>query len=158
MHLLSANASRMLSRAFSLIEVVVAMAIASIILMALYLGISGGFGLMNATRENLRATQIMVEKLESIRLYNWAQLNNLAFLPDTFVDGYFPAGTNTGNSVGSAYYGTVTIGEVPFTELSYATNMRMVTIEITWTNGTIPRVRQMSTFVSQYGLQRYVIQ
>src|SRR5687767_14388252 len=61
-------------RAFSIIEVLVALAIAGVLFTSLYAGISAGFVVIETARENLRATQIMVEKLETIRLYTWEQI------------------------------------------------------------------------------------
>ncbi|MFN7138883.1 MAG: prepilin-type N-terminal cleavage/methylation domain-containing protein [Limisphaerales bacterium] len=155
MHLFTGNAGRKLARAYSLIEVVVAIAVASVIITALYLGISGGFALLNVSRQEIRATQIMVERLESIRLYHWGQINNTNFLRSTFEEYYYPLASNTSASVGLTYQGEMQVLPVPFTN-SYSADMRMITVRLRWTNSGVERVREMSTFVSENGLQRYV--
>ena len=43
---------------------------------------------------------------------------------------------------------------------SYASNMALVTVTVTWTNGAYGvdnvHTRSMSTYIAQYGLQNYV--
>ncbi len=43
----------------------------------------------------------------------------------------------------------------PITE-SYSNGLRMIQIQLTWQSGNLTHTRQMTTFVSQYGLQKYV--
>ena len=52
------------SGAFSLIEVIIAAAIVAIIMAALFTGVTATFNLEGVTRENLRATQIIVSRME----------------------------------------------------------------------------------------------
>ncbi len=54
-------------RAFTLVESLFAMTMASVMFAALYSGLAFGFNIIKAARENSRATQIMVEKMETIR-------------------------------------------------------------------------------------------
>ena len=56
--------------AFTLAEVVIAVGVLGVSIISLYAGISSGFALTRSSRENLRATQIMVEQMEAIRLYS----------------------------------------------------------------------------------------
>lgn len=144
-------------RAFTLIEIAVCSAVIAIIFVSLYGGIASGFGLVNLARENLRANQIIVEKMETIRLYNWDQINSNGFLPPTFTAPFFPPPVNNtnGESSGITYYGTLQVTNVPFTA-EYSTNMRMVKVSLTWTNGNIPRTRELQTLVSQNGIQNYI--
>ena len=158
--------------AFSLVEVIVCTAIVSIALVSLYGGISSGFAVINVARENLRGNQVLVEKLETIRLYNWDQINSNGFIPATFTAPFFPSvitnlvGTNADGSLkyanytnntggGLTYFGTVTITNAPFTT-PYSTNLRMVTVSLVWTNSNVPRHRQMQTLISANGLQDYI--
>jgi prepilin-type N-terminal cleavage/methylation domain-containing protein len=161
-----------LAGAFSLVEVIVCTAIVSIALVSLYGGISSGFAVINVARENLRGNQVLVEKLETIRLYNWDQINSNGFIPATFTAPFFPSvitnlvGTNSDGSLknanytnntggGLTYFGTVTITNAPFTT-PYSTNLRMVTVSLVWTNSNVPRHRQMQTLISANGLQDYI--
>src|SRR3954468_16463899 len=54
--------------AFTLIETVVATMLAGIMLPTLYAGLASGFSIVQAARENLRATQILVQRMEAVRL------------------------------------------------------------------------------------------
>src|SRR5829696_8967031 len=71
----------------TLLEVVVAMAIVGLVVLAVYSAITSGMSSLRMARENLRATQILVEKSEALRLYNWDQLNT-NFIPSRFVAPY----------------------------------------------------------------------
>src|SRR3954454_12299018 len=110
--------------AFSLIEATVGMGIIGTVLGAMLSGVTTGTFTMRMARENLRATQIMLEKVETIRLYSWDQINRTGFIPNTFTNTYDPMGTP---SVGLTYNGTLTIAAAPITS-SYSNDMRMVTV------------------------------
>jgi hypothetical protein len=139
-------------QAFSFMEVLVAAAIAGIMFLTLYAGFSSGFAVLQLSRENLRGTQILQEKLETIRLYNWEQLTNTSFIPKSFVDTFYPG---TQSTSGITYTGKVTITSAPVTE-SYSNDLRQVTVEVQWVSAKALRKREMSTFVSRYGLQNYI--
>lgn len=157
--------------AFSLVEVIVCTAIIGITFVSLYAGIASSFSVVNAARENLRANQILLEKLETIRLYSWEQINSNGFIPGTFTAPFFPTaitnvvGTNSNGTLqtsvtnfqsgGLVYYGNVTIGNAPVSS-QYVTEMRMVTVSLTWTNGSAVKNRQMQTLVGQNGMQNYI--
>ncbi len=151
--------------AYTLVEVIVAVLVLSVMLVSLYGGFSSGFAVVKLARENLRATQIMMQKMETVRLLKWSQLldtNN--FLQPAFTDYYDPAATNA-NAVGATYRGFVsTNAPIGFTN-DYSANMRAITVNIYWTNylkgaTNIPivRTRQMQTLVARYGMQNYVYQ
>lgn len=144
----------------TLIESLVSMGIFGISFFSLYAGISNGFSIIGSARENLRATQVMVEKMETIRLYSWDQINTTNFIPATFTESYYPTtgGTNANNSgwsSGVAYRGTVAVGPGP-TGLSYSSDLRRVTINVTWDSGGRTQNRSMSTLVTRHGLQNYI--
>src|SRR5947207_13330458 len=88
--------------AFSLIEATVGMAVISTVVGAMLSGITSGTFTMRMARENLRATQIMLEKVETIRLYSWDQVNTAGFIPTNFTDTYDP---HEAPSVGLNYSG-----------------------------------------------------
>ncbi len=144
--------------AYTLAEVLVAVAALGVMLVTLYGAMSQGFVVTQFSRENLRATQIMLERLEGIRLFNWNQLrysNNL--VERSFTNYYYPLATN-GQSKGIPYYGTLTINtnvtlNPPAT---YSTNMALVTVSLVWTNSGVPRNRSMSTYSAYNGIQNYV--
>jgi hypothetical protein len=138
--------------AFAISEALVAIAVIGIVFVCLYTAISSGFGFVQMSRENLRGTQILQEKMETIRLYTWEQLTTPGFLPTNFVD-YFIAATNT--SRGLTYTGQVTIASAPVTE-AYSNDLKQVSIKLSWKSGRVVRTREMSTFVGRNGLQNYI--
>ena len=143
------------SKAFTLMEVLVATAIIGVQFVTLYLGMTQGFGIVQVSRENLRATQILQEKMETIRLYTWDQITNNGFIPPTFGASFYPAGqTNQGVN----YQGTITISDVPspLSNASYASDLKLVVVQVNWTSGNVQRKRDMRTLVSHYGLHNYI--
>lgn len=96
--------------AFSTIEVLVTVLVAGIVFVSLYTGVSSGFAFVQLARENLRATQIMEEKMETIRLYTWDQITQTGFIPTNFVQAFYPL--NIANTNSMTYTGVVTIGMV----------------------------------------------
>jgi len=121
---------------------------------SVFAGLTSSFQMVQINRENLRAGQILLEKMELIRLYNWNQItgaDSTTFVPATFSGAYYPDGS-TG---GVLYSGTVTIANAPLTE-TYASDLRVVTISLNWTSGNVPHTRSMTTYVSKYGLQNYL--
>lgn len=138
--------------AFTLMEVLVALAVGSIVFVSLYSGLSTGFAVVQLARENLRATQILQEKMETIRLYTWDQIATAGFIPTNFTDVFYSA---TQYSGGLTYTGSVTIVTAPITE-SYSNDLKMVTVDVTWESANVLRKREMNTLVSRYGLQNYI--
>ena len=69
-----------LRRAYTVMEVLVAVAVVGVVFVTLYLGMLQGFAIVKTGRENLRATQILEEKMEVIRLYTWPQINTAGFI------------------------------------------------------------------------------
>ena len=152
---LIASRKRQLIAAFSLIEVTISLGVIGTIAGAMLTGITGGFFTMKMARENLRATQIMLEKVETIRLYTWDQVTNSGFIPATFTNRYDPNSTGQGLS----YVGTIAIDPAPasaFPGVSYSANMKQITVTLNWTTGQLPRTRSFTTYVAKNGLQTYV--
>jgi len=140
-------------RGHTLAEVMVSVGVLGFMLVSLYTGFFSGFAVLRVARENLRATQILEERMEVIRLIKWDDVAP-GFIPTTFTAPFDSSGpTNT--SGGFAYRGTVTVTNAPISE-SYSEHLRMIQIDLTWTSGNITRKRQMTTYVSIYGLQNYI--
>lgn len=139
--------------AFSLVEVTVGMGVMGTVVGALLTGITGGFFTMRMARENLRATQIILEKVETIRLYSWDQINQPGFIPSTFFATYDPNGGT--NAQGLTYTGSLTVTNAPITS-SYSNDMKMVIVRLNWKTGNIDRSREFTSYISRYGLQDYI--
>lgn len=139
--------------AFTLVESLVAIIILGVVVVALYAGITSCFFSIRLARENLRATQIMLEKMEIIRLLTWDQLNSGNIMPTDFTATYDAKATNS-----VIYQGKITISPVTSTDLAvdYLADLRMVTVQLSWKTGNVDRSRRIMSYVSRYGLQNYV--
>lgn len=143
--------------AYTLVELMVAVAVIGVVLVTFYLALSIGFKMMEHTRQNLRATQILVQRTETIRLFNWSQVTSNNYIAPTFMEYYDPF--NPSNK-GVAFHGT-NYFEIPTSYPSaYRANMRMLTVTVRWTNYNgsipIPHTRTMQTYVARYGMQSYI--
>lgn len=145
-----------------MIETVVALPIAAVVLAALYSCFAWGFNVVGLARENLRATQILVQRTEDYRLYGWSQLTNSSVVAPAFIDYFDPSGTNS-QSKGAVYQGVVS-NDIPANlPAAYRNDMRALTVAVYWTNysrrpamAPIVHSRQMQTLVARYGMQNYV--
>jgi hypothetical protein len=142
--------------ASTFIETLIGTSIMAIMFASLYTGMSSGFSMVTVARENLRATQIMLNRMEGLRLYNWNQLVSSNMVPATFTESFCPLGT-VGNT-GLTYHATMSVTNVTLDPpATYSAGMvRRVTVEVKWISGGVERTRQMSTYVSQYGVQNYL--
>lgn len=138
-------------RGFSIVETVVGFAITGIAASSLLASFCLGFNIIKASRENARATQVLMEKLEVFRLYSWTQVTNSSFVPSSF---NAPFVLEEGNP-GFYYSGTVVVSPAPLAT-SYADDMRQVTVSVDWTSGNVSRHREITSYVSRYGIQNYV--
>jgi len=157
------NAKGKLSRrshflhAYTLVEVLVAASLIGIMVVSLYAGFSSGFAVVRISREESRATQILLRKIEAVHFCTWSQLGNS--FPRTFQEPYDPMGTT--NS--TFYWGTVSIGPPEMIEdnADYKTNVAQVTVTVLWTNfnGSVPTAwsNRMTTLVARYGAQNYAL-
>jgi hypothetical protein len=152
--LLGARRQGLGQAAFSTAEALVAVLVCGLVFVSLYSGLSSGFAFIQLARENLRATQIMEQKMETLRLYAWDQVNQSGFIPPTFTESFYPVGS-TQSSAGLTYTGSVTVASSGLSE-TYAADLRLVTVNLSWSSGHVVRQRQMTTFVAKNGLQPYV--
>ncbi len=148
-----AGSYRNTAAAFTLVEVLVAMAIFGMSAVSFYAGISWGFAVVQVARENLRSTQILAEKMDTLRLYTFEQVTSNNFVPPSFIVSYFGP-TNGG---GLLYTGAVTITAFNLPNPpAYSNDLRVVSVALSWTSGGVPRARSMSTLVARNGLQTYI--
>ena len=150
------NLRKRLTAGFSLTEGLIGVAVMGTVFVSLYTGMASGFQSIRNSRENTRATQIMLEKFETIRLYNWDQITSATFIPRKFTSRFFPSnGGVTNVGAGVTYYGEIEIAPVTFTD-AYGTDMRRVTIDLTWNSDGLQHRRTFTSFVAKYGIQNYV--
>lgn len=151
---------------FTLVEVICSAAIAAIIFLALFRGISQGMSMIKTAREGLRANQIALQRTEGLRLEAWtaSQLFNTNFVPTTFSDSFYPFGLNgSSSSTGTVYSGTMTITPSPFSGANvplYNSKLALVKVTVSWQDNYQGRTNTFTqtnyTYVAQWGLQNYV--
>lgn len=128
------------------------MAVVGILIIALYAAIASSVSLVRVCQENQRVTQILSEKLDTVRLYNWTQLHSNGFVQTNFVVGIDPLIADS-----TPYYtGNVSVALAPVAE-RYKSNLLQVTVTVAWLSGSRPQTRTMSTYVAKYGLQPYIM-
>ena len=153
------------SGAFTLLEVMVSVVVILIAVVTIFLSMSMGFSMTEGSRENLRATQIMLDKMEGVRLYSWTQVTNSQFLIPAFTNWFYETNNigeaNAGGN-GVMYTGVVQVVSVPFTN---AYSPQMVEVDVLvgwqtsgsgWETGTARHTRSMSTYVALAGMQNYI--
>ncbi len=148
------------TRAYTLPEVILSVAIFGIMAGSLFAGFACGFANVKVTRDDLRATQIMAGKLEAMRLCTWSQLSNC---PPTFVEYYDPTGIATGTA-GAVYTGTININSATNigtgNSIKYKNDLRLITVSVSWTSSSRGQARvqrrQVQTFSARNGMQNYI--
>lgn len=136
---------------FSLTEASVGMGVVGVVFIALYSGLTSGMSSVGVSRESARATQIMAEKLDSLRLYSWEKI--VANTSATFTATFAPVSSNS--SAGVTYHGSVTVTPAPV-HSDYQNNMRQITVSLSWKTGALKRNRSMTTLVAKDGMQNYI--
>jgi hypothetical protein len=157
----SARTSTRRQAAFTFVEVVMAAAVMAVAFASIFAIMTCGLFIDQTSRENARATEIMLGKMEGVRLYSPTQLTNTTLLVRSFTN-WFSETNNIGmpnaQGYGIQYTGMVTFASVAFST-SYSSNMQKVTVNIGWTSGgqgTMAHTRSMSTFYANQGLYNYV--
>lgn len=162
------NRPRLRLQAFTLIEVMISMTVVAMMFVSLYAGITQGLAVISTARENMRATQIMIEKIELLRLYSWDQITDGSYVPKYFAERLMPANATNASSSSTSEStlttpsgsGTIFVGSIVFSNApvnsAYTNSMRLATLSVVWTNGNIKRSRTMQTLVAQRGIHDYV--
>ena len=137
-------------QAFTIVEALVATCLLTICMATVFMGISTGFATIQAARENLRATQLLLEKFEAVRLMTYDQLWS-ASVTNYTTNAYYDIQTTNG----VRYTLTVNVSSnLPVT--TYRADLSLVTMTVSWTNGSIGRQKTMSSYAAKSGLQQYV--
>ena len=139
--------------AFTLIETVVASFLAAVMIPAIYASITAGFAMVQVTRENLRATQIILQRAEAIRLSPYKLLQDPTSYPTNSTDYFCSSGKTNGAAYNISYNWQPGPATLP---PSYRSNMMLVTVTASWASGNVQRTRSMQTYVARYGIQKFV--
>jgi type II secretory pathway pseudopilin PulG len=145
-------------RAFTLMETLVAIFVVGMLVIALVSGMTLTVRTVQFAREEQMATQIIAEKLDTIRLYAWDKITTPGYVPTSFQMAIYPGaeGAVAVDTKPSSYFnGTITIANSGMSE-SYADDVRLVTVSVSWQTAGVSRIRSMSTYVARYGLQTFV--
>lgn len=137
----------------SLVDVIMSVAVIGIMSTGIVGSLCYGFYTMGMTRENQRATQIILETVETVRLFNWDQVNTPGFIPTTFTGVYDPQAPV--GQQGITYYGTIQTNTVNV-GTTINSNMMLMTVSLAWTNRGIPHHRSLDTMIARDGIQLYV--
>ena len=153
-NLLKTRSKSPIASGFTLVETCVAIMVAGTMLTAHFLAFAGGFALVTVTREDLRASQIMIQRMEAVRVSGYNQLTNTTQFPTSATQYYDESGsTNRGIAYTVTHQTASAIGSLP---PSYRSNVTEVTVGVSWKSGTKTRSRTMKTYVARYGTQNYV--
>ena len=164
---------------FTLVEVVMGISLIGICVGGVATGVLYGLRRAQNAQEELRATQIITEKFEALRLYTWDQLKwaadfddpedvldpfdsddphvaedeTTAFVtPKTFAVPFTLGATNVGNLI---YSGTFDASMASISEV-YSNDLIKVTVTLTWPRHGTTQSCSASTFFSRYGLQNNI--
>ena len=131
-------------QAFTITEVAVVTVLLGILLTSVLALQSQASRFMHDIRVTARASQVLQQKMEDIRLLTWDQLTN------------YPAVWTDSASVFGAY--TVTITTNPYDFYSGTATVLKVTLTTTWTNFSSRRIEtnRLTTLVSNRGLNQYI--
>ena len=143
--------------AFTLIETLVAVFVSSFMFAALYACFAFGFSIVKMTREDLRATQILLQQMETVRVSDYTKLTDPSKYP-TNTTVYFDEENKAGGKGGTPYTVTFSARRLPSPkpQSQFYTNMLEVTVAASWKSGKVQRNRSMQTYVARQGLQQYV--
>ena len=141
-------------RAYTLPELLVATFVLGVFVISLYAGFGSGFGLLRLVREDARATEIIQQKIETLRLCPWS---DLPAFPTSFTEAYDPL-SSSNDPRATIFNGKIALTTPDF-PVSYATNLRLVTVTVFWTNYESGKVlvhtNQGQTQIARYGMQSY---
>src|SRR5437762_12739602 len=82
----SGRSSALRSVAFTLMESVVAIGVVGVLLLSLYAALTTGFRGVQLGREDMCATQILVRKMDQLRLLRSDQVTNSPAIPATLLE------------------------------------------------------------------------
>jgi len=136
----------------TLVDVVMSVALIAVLAGGVIGSLTFGFQTMGRVRENQRATQVMLETVETIRLYTWDQVNSNGFVPLSFTNVYDPQAAP--GRQGVVYYGSIETNR-PSLGATIDMNMLQMKVNLRWTNQGIPHLRSVTTYIAKDGLQNY---
>jgi len=143
-------------------KMLVGVAFVGVVVLLLYGAFSVGFPVIQSTRENLRATRIVMQKAEALRLFAWSQVcDPNSDRKPLFVEPQDSPGV--ASSRGDVQYsGYITAGAPAAGDLAdpSRSHMRPVTVTVCWTNShggkPVVQTRQIQTRLARNGMPKYI--
>ena len=157
------------NKGFTLVEAIFSLGVVGVLIICLYSAFSSGYSGVQFSREDARATQILVAKMDQMRLFSWDQISTNG-VPDEFAEHFNPEQDVAPLQVGKKGKGKkkgknqpplVYIGEIKIKDgpgdVTYKDDIKEIEIELEWVsqNG-MTRKRKLTTYIARYGLQNYV--
>ncbi len=162
------------ARAFSFLEVMGAIMVVALFLSGTFVANSRALGMLRASKETITASKLLQERMEQLRMLNWAEITDASSIQDLFATQTNSASLFTGESesvtiskwpltsgttsstsikVNRAANGTVTLVS-DNADLVDGTPTVRVDVSVTWpgTPGNRTRIRETSTIVANGGL------
>lgn len=146
-------------------EALIAMMVLGMTVTAVYSALMTGLRTVRLTREQQRASQILLDTVEMIRLYSWEQLTDTpGFVPASFVvkdSGPVSESTTptTGKGAvirtGVTYYGQITLSD-PKLGMNYDSRLMQVKVDLVWRSEGMERRRELTTLVAFGGLYSFI--
>ncbi len=148
--MITQNIRKQRTQAFTIVEIMVATCLFTICVATVFLGMSSGYATIESARENLRATQLLLEKFEAVRLMTYDQLWSPSVTNYT-TNAYYDIQSTSG----VRYTLTVSVSSnLPVS--TYRNDISLVTMRVSWTSGAINRQKTMYSYAAKSGLQQYV--
>jgi prepilin-type N-terminal cleavage/methylation domain-containing protein len=134
--------------AFTLTEVMVAVAVAATVFFSIYAGFSSAVLGARLAEESLRAIALLNEKVETVRLYSWSSVTNAGATSVSFTNYFYQDGNSR--------FGTVYTGDIQLTNgpgnVNYDHRLRTLVVTVNWSSAGISHSRQIQTLISDAGL------
>lgn len=131
------------NRGFTILESMIASVVLILAVVSVLAVSAQSFRYLTGIRRTARSSQVLQQKLEDLRLYNWTQMQSL---PGTFSDP---------NDTSNIYKGTIATSA--FDTYNGTTTVMRVTLTVTYTNQTHSVVsNSLTTLIGNGGLNKYI--
>jgi hypothetical protein len=146
----------------TLAKTLVSVAFVGVVVALLYVAFSVGFHVIQSTREDLRASQIVLQRAEALRLFTWSQVCDTNYhRKPLFVEPRDSLGlaNNRGDAQYAGYLSAPVSGAGERASVSHR-HLRPVTVTVCWTNfdGARPIVhrREVQARLAPNGMPKYL--
>ncbi len=139
----SPRTNRAQTKGFTIVEVMVAFGVLTLVFFSSMVVISRGFRMVEDARFNTLASQVLQSEIETLRLKNWSELTALSASESFTISSDFAAAGFTGLT------GTRTI-------TTPRSDTRRITVSLSWkTSNQMTHSRKYVTYMCKNGLNDY---